>query len=133
MGAFCVSQTYLVLSGAPCLSFDILPDKLGENREQYPMTCFTVAGTQADIGRNNHVIVMKMSNLNKIPQPKKKAEDEDKDEEESSESEEEEEDEDEKPILETALVKHRSGAVNRIRVCTFSPSSSLLHTVLEPS
>ena len=67
-------------------------------------------GTQAERGKTNHVIVMKMSSLHRTTKPK--PDDNDDDDEESSESE----DEDEKPELETALVKHPTGSVNRIRV-----------------
>ncbi|KAH3863812.1 hypothetical protein DPMN_026812 [Dreissena polymorpha] len=98
-------------TGAPCLSFDVIPDNLGENREKYPLTCFIAAGTQSQRGKSNHVIVMKMSNLNKNSKASTKNEDSES-ESESSESE----DEDEKPELETAVINHSSGAVNRIRV-----------------
>ena len=49
---------------ASCLSFDVLKDRLGP-REGYPITAYTVAGTQADKGKKNSVIIMKMSNLNR--------------------------------------------------------------------
>ncbi|KAK3585998.1 hypothetical protein CHS0354_033115 [Potamilus streckersoni] len=94
-------------TGAPCLSFDILRDNLGEAREQFPMTCYMVSGTQAERGKTNHVLIMKMSNLTKT---QKSQDDNDDDESES-------EDEDELPELEIAIVKHSSGSVNRIR-CT---------------
>ena len=32
----------------PCLSFDILRDRLGVGRKRFPVTCYMVAGTQAD-------------------------------------------------------------------------------------
>ena len=35
---------------------------------QYPMTAYIVAGTQATPGKRNHVIVMKMSQLDKTLQ-----------------------------------------------------------------
>lgn len=96
-------------TGAPCLSFDVIKDALGEKREDFPLTCYVVCGTQGERGHINHVIVMKMSNLHKTTNTQKS--------EESDEDEEEEEDEDEKPEMETALIKH-TGCVNRIRTTT---------------
>lgn len=84
----------------------MIQDPLGDNRQEFPLTLYVVAGTQAERSNANNVIVMKMSNL------KKTKEDDDKEE---SESESEEEMEDEKPELETAMMKH-NGGVNRIRV-----------------
>lgn len=47
----CDESAYVMLhqarTGAPCLSFDIVRDKLGDNRETFPMSCYMVAGTQA--------------------------------------------------------------------------------------
>ena len=34
----------------PCLSFDILKDNLGDNRQRFPMTMYMVTGSQADKG-----------------------------------------------------------------------------------
>ena len=52
-------------TGAPCLSFDILSDSLGDNRTEYPLTAYLVAGTQAEAVGKNFVILMKMSELGK--------------------------------------------------------------------
>lgn len=98
----------LCIKGAPCLSFDTLSDSLGDKREEYPLTCYAVSGSQSAKGQQNHVIVIKMGNLHRTSKPKS---DEDAEESES----ESDEDEDSKPELETALVKH-AGCVNRIRV-----------------
>ena len=89
----------------------MLPDDLGDKREDYPLTCFMVAGTQSERGKTNHVIVMKLSNLHRDRKSEKEKEG-DEDDVSSSESE----DEDEKPELETAVLTHSSGCVNRIRV-----------------
>ncbi|EDO34980.1 predicted protein [Nematostella vectensis] len=89
-------------TGAPCLSFDVIPDNLGEARTEYPMTAYILAGTQSERSRANHIIVMKMSELHRTH-------DEEKD------SDEEEDDYiDEDPELETVMLKH-NGGVNRIR------------------
>ncbi|XP_063681987.1 glutamate-rich WD repeat-containing protein 1-like isoform X1 [Bolinopsis microptera] len=93
---------------ASCLSFDVLRDRLG-TRTGYPVTAYMVAGTQAQQGNKNSIIVMKASNLNPP-----KAEDA---EEEKSEDEDEDEDEPlDKEILKTAEIYH-AGAVNRVRIC----------------
>ncbi|XP_043200523.1 glutamate-rich WD repeat-containing protein 1-like [Amphibalanus amphitrite] len=97
-------------TGDPCLSFDVVRDRLGDNRTEYPLTMYMVAGTQADKAHKNSVIVMKMSNI----QRNKKSKEKDSDDEESDESDDEEED---LPDLETATMKHH-GCVNRIRATT---------------
>lgn len=87
-------------TGSPCLSFDIVPDNLGNGRTEFPMTCYLVCGTQA-AGRPDQLIVMKMSELSKIS--------EDSDSEESYI-----EDEADGPILYTYSTKH-IGGVNRVK------------------
>lgn len=49
----------------PCLSFDILRDNLGDERQRFPATAYIVAGTQADVAKNNEISVYKMSSLHK--------------------------------------------------------------------
>lgn len=89
---------------APCLSFDVIKDNLGDDRaDKFPLTMSIVCGTQAERSRDNSLIVMKMSNINKTKQP-----DSDEDEESDSDSE------DDIPSLSCGLLKH-SGCVNRIR------------------
>ena len=47
----------------PCLSFDVLRDNLGDERQRFPATAYIVAGTQADVAKNNEITVYKMSSL----------------------------------------------------------------------
>lgn len=49
----------------PCLSFDVLRDNLGDERQKFPATAYIVAGTQADAAKNNEITVYKMSSLHK--------------------------------------------------------------------
>lgn len=49
----------------PCLSFDVLRDNLGDDRQRYPATAFLATGTQADVASKNEVLIMKMSQLHK--------------------------------------------------------------------
>lgn len=87
-------------SGAPCLSFDVIPDDLGNARESFPLSMYIVAGTQASRTHLNNVLVMKMSNLHGM----------------SEESNDESDDESELPVLNMATIKHQ-GCINRVR-CT---------------
>ncbi|KAI8821671.1 WD40-repeat-containing domain protein [Fimicolochytrium jonesii] len=88
----------------PCLSFDVLRDRLGTGRATFPMTSYIVAGSQAEQAKDNKLYVMKMSQLHKT----KVADDEDG--EESGDD-----DLDDDPILEYKTVPHYGG-VNRVRV-----------------
>jgi len=45
--------------GWPCLSFDILGDKLGLNRTEFPHTLYMVAGTQAEKAPLNSIGLLK--------------------------------------------------------------------------
>ncbi|RYO85680.1 hypothetical protein DL764_009127 [Monosporascus ibericus] len=91
----------------PCLSFDIIRDGLGDNRERaYPATMYTVAGTQAEAKREkeNQIMIMKFSGLSKMSK-----------DDEDSESEDEDDDEEEAdPILEHKSIPLTS-TTNRIR------------------
>jgi len=49
----------------PCLSFDVLQDHLGTNNRRYPHSAYFVAGTQADVAKNNELMVMKASSMHK--------------------------------------------------------------------
>lgn len=106
----CDPSAYVMLhqaqTGAPCLSFDIIKDNLGNNRETFPLTAYIVSGTQASQAHVNNVIVMKLSNLHRTS----KEEDDDDDDELSDD-----EDENKNPNMSGALIKHQ-GCVNRIRV-----------------
>ena len=95
----------------PCLSFDIFRDGLGEKRERFPMTMYSVAGTQVDeedVSGRNSLVISKMSRLHKTQN--------DSDEEASSDSD----DEDGDAILEHRTIRH-DGAVNRVRCQTQAP------------
>ncbi|XP_012056352.1 PREDICTED: glutamate-rich WD repeat-containing protein 1 [Atta cephalotes] len=94
-------------SGAPCLSFDVIPDDLGNSRESYPLNMYIVAGTQAARTHVNNLLVMKMSNLHGNKQHS---------DSESESSDSEDEDDKSKPVMNVAPIKHQ-GCINRVR-CT---------------
>lgn len=117
----CDQSAYVMLhqaqTGAPCLSFDIVTDNLGNDRHEFPMTTYLVAGTQASSAHLNNILVVKMSNLH----PTSKPENENDSEEDDDDDEDEEEDEENKPQMTFSFIKHQ-GCVNRIRVTNFKNS-----------
>ncbi|KAG2154627.1 WD40-repeat-containing domain protein [Suillus clintonianus] len=98
----------------PCLSFDVLRDSLGDERQRYPATAYLVAGTQADQASKNELSVFKMSSLHRT---QKDGDDSDSDEEDDDAL-------DEDAILEFRSVPHHGG-VNRVRAQPLPPSSPL--------
>ncbi|CAM2110180.1 unnamed protein product [Caretta caretta] len=92
-------------TGAPCLSFDVVPDPLGQELGRFPLSLQLCAGTQAESAQANRLLVMKMHNLHRTGAGA-----------ESSNSDEEDDDEEEKkPQLELAMIPHYGG-INRVRV-----------------
>lgn len=90
----------------PCLSFDIMTDKLGVNRSEFPHTMYLATGTQANTMSNNQLMILKLSNLCRTT----------KDEEDETEEEEEEVD----AKVDVRTIKH-FGTVNRLRVLPQHP------------
>lgn len=91
----------------PCLTVDILPDNLGNERRNYPASVYLATATQASKPKDNELITMKLSSLAKTLV---KDEDEEDDEEESDE-----EDNDVDPIMESETIPLKN-TTNRIRV-----------------
>lgn len=107
----CDESAYVMLhaaqTGAPCLSFDIIKDSLGDSRESFPLTAYVVAGTQAMQNHLNSIIVMKLSNMHRTSKEKEDEDDEEDDSDNESELK--------TPKMTAATIKHQ-GCVNRIRV-----------------
>ena len=104
---------HVAQTGAPCLSFDVIKDALGDSRTSYPMSMYLVAGTQAAQAHLNSILVVKMSKINGIKS------DDDDDEDESDEELSDDEDESsagKRPVMSVAAIRHQ-GCVNRVR-CT---------------
>lgn len=107
-------SAYVVLhnasTGAPCLSFDIIEDDLGDNRTTFPLSAYAVAGTQSSKRKQNSIILMKFSNLHETYKEKKSNDSED----DSDSDEDDEQDESKVPAMESVQIRH-SGCINRIR------------------
>lgn len=108
------------------MSFDVIPDALGEKRTSYPMTAYVVAGTQAQQAFENKLLILKLMNMPRTKESIKQEQKEkikaekdggdaadDDDDEESSESESESEDEGEAELA-AVSIKQRA-CVNRVR------------------
>ncbi len=112
----------------PCLSFDVVPDGLGENRVEFPHCVSMVAGTQAAPGKHNYLAVMRVTNLTQgrhgagkdkdKDADKKRQGDSDDDDDEDVEmvgdSDDDEDDEEEDAVFHVRKFAHKGG-VNRVR------------------
>eukprot|EP01098_Paradermamoeba_levis_P009354 TRINITY_DN388_c0_g3_i1.p1 TRINITY_DN388_c0_g3~~TRINITY_DN388_c0_g3_i1.p1 ORF type:complete len:507 (+),score=191.72 TRINITY_DN388_c0_g3_i1:113-1633(+) len=104
----------------PCLSFDILIDKLGYQRTKFPHTVYMVTGTQADQPQNNKLLMMKVSKLAKTQNDSDSEDDDDDDENENEDGWVDEDDEGDL-VLEHKEITHKAG-FNRIRSMPQKPS-----------
>ena len=109
----------------PSLSFDFLKDYLGDSRQRFPHSLQAAIGTQADIPENNHITILKLSDLSKLPKFNEVEEDilgdeYDKPSNEDSDSDSEDEALDVDPVLEHYHIPHYGG-INRIRAMPQKP------------
>ncbi|KAK9389706.1 WD40-repeat-containing domain protein [Lipomyces mesembrius] len=88
----------------PCLSFDVLPDNLGNERRGYPKSTYFVTGTQSKRKKDNEITVMKLSDLSKTLEI-----------DDDSEQESDNDEHDSEPILESRSLP-TTDTTNRIRV-----------------
>jgi len=96
----------------PCLSIDILPDDLGNERRTYPATVYVTTATQASKAKDNQLITMKLSSLSKTLV---KDEDDDEDDEDDDED-------DVDPIMDSETIPLKA-TTNRIRVSPHAQST----------
>lgn len=89
----------------PCLTLDVLPDRLGGERRTYPASLYAVTATQAAKAKDNELIAMKLSSLAKTLV---KDEDEDDDDED-------EDSHDVDPVMMSETIPLKT-TTNRIRV-----------------
>lgn len=104
----------------PCLTLDILPDGLGNERRNYPASVYVATATQASKAKDNELIVMKLSSLAKTLLK------EDDDEEDDVEDEDDDV-VDPVMILETLPLK---STTNRVRVSPHAQETGEYFTAL---
>lgn len=92
----------------PCLTIDVLPDSLGNERRKYPASVYVTTATQAAKAKDNELITMKLSSLSKTLV--KDEDDEDKDDDDDDE-----EDEHVDPVMDSETIPLKT-TTNRIRV-----------------
>ena len=113
-------QAYVVYHqahlGPPCLSFDLIPEE--NSGDEYPLTVYGVAGTQASKAGGNSIIAFKMFNLHPI----KHKEDEEQEDDDEEEDEKTQVDPEKQPKLKVSSIKH-NGAINRIRYKTLGATT----------
>lgn len=97
----------------PCLTLDILPDHLGNERRNFPASLYVTTATQAEKKKDNELYVLKLSQLSKTLV---------KDEEEDADDENEDEEYEGDPIMESESIPLRD-TTNRIRVSPHSSST----------
>lgn len=93
----------------PCLSFDIIRDRMGDLRTKWPATLYLATGTQAERGADNKILIMKVSDIHRT-----KHDDDDPDEDEDDDGVDDEDHTDDDPLLATHTIDC-DGEVNRIR------------------
>uniref|UniRef100_A0A1I7ZFL4 Glutamate-rich WD repeat-containing protein 1 n=1 Tax=Steinernema glaseri TaxID=37863 RepID=A0A1I7ZFL4_9BILA len=101
----------------PCLSFDIVHDKLGDNRTDFPLTSYLVSGTQAEKATQNMIYVLKLANLHGMEEA---SDDEEEDDDDIEKKEEEEKAKE--PKLYAAMMRHRGG-INRVKSTVIGDSN----------
>ena len=95
----------------PCLSFDVIPDNLGENRQRFPHSMYMIAGSQADKESNNKMTILKLSDLAKT---QIKSSDDSDDDDDDDDDDGEDDAVDVEPCLEHINIAHKGG-INRVR------------------
>lgn len=104
----------------PSLSFDIVPDILGDDRRAFPHTLFMVAGTQASSSKLNYLAVMKVSNLTQGRHGAAAANKDGSDSDEDMPSDSDSDEEAEEAHLHVRKIAH-TGGINRIRTMPQQP------------
>ncbi|SCV05226.1 LANO_0H02828g1_1 [Lachancea nothofagi CBS 11611] len=97
----------------PCLTLDIIPDRLGSERRNYPQSLLMTTATQATKKKDNELLCLKLSQLSKTLV---------KDDNNDEDDDDDDEDEDQDPVMENENVPLKD-TTNRLRVSPFASES----------
>ncbi|QLL30515.1 hypothetical protein HG536_0A03330 [Torulaspora globosa] len=100
----------------PCLTLDVIPDGLGTERRNYPQSLLMTTATQASKKKENELMVLKLSQLNKTLV---KGDGDDEEEDEDDEGD------DSDPIIENENIPLKD-TTNRIKVSPFASKQEVL-------
>ena len=97
----------------PCMTLDIIPDTLGDERRNYPQSILVTTATQASRKKDNELLVLSLTQLNKTLVKE--------DDEREEDDDEYDDDNDADPIMENENISLRD-TTNRLRVSPFARS-----------
>lgn len=100
----------------PCMTLDIIPDRLGSERRSFPQSLLVATATQASKKKDNELLLLKLSQLSKTLLN-----------EEEDDDDEDNEDDDLDPIVENESIPLRD-TTNRLKVSPFSSDSQEILT-----
>jgi ribosome assembly protein RRB1 len=125
MDATAYKMYHAIQNEWPSLSFDFINDTYGMARTKFPHTLLCVCGTQADAPHNNHITILKISDLHRIhidtdddilgEEINKDDDNDDDNEDDDNDDDDDIDDEEVEPVMEHYTIQHYGG-VNRIRV-----------------
>ncbi|CEP23997.1 RRB1 [Cyberlindnera jadinii] len=99
----------------PCLTLDVLPDHLGDERRAFPASVYLATATQAQKKKDNELILLKLSQLSKTLVKDEDGDDDDDDNEDEDAY-------DGEPVMESETLPLRD-TTNRIRVSPHAAST----------
>ncbi|SCU92548.1 LAFA_0F11320g1_1 [Lachancea sp. 'fantastica'] len=99
----------------PCMTLDVVPDRLGSERRNYPQSLLMATATQASKKKDNELLCLKLSQLSKTLVK-------DENEDSSDNDEDDDEDEDQDPVVENENIPLKD-TTNRLRVSPFASES----------
>lgn len=97
----------------PCLTIDVIPDSLGSERRSYPQSLLMATATQASKKKDNELMVLQLSQLNKTLVKGEDDDEADNDDDEDADAD---------PVIENENISLKD-TTNRLKVSPFASSA----------